>query len=127
MVTTLFPSSKGTTADHVVVPVAAPEAPLEVDHATEVTPTLSEAVPETLIESEYVSTIVDPGDVIVSDGGVSSGVPGVGAGVGVGSGAGVGVGVGVGAGVGVGVGVGVGAGVGVTGGCAADERAPYSA
>jgi hypothetical protein len=50
--TTLFPSSNGIIADQLFVPVAMPEFPFEVDQLTEVTPTLSDAVPEMVIEEE---------------------------------------------------------------------------
>jgi hypothetical protein len=60
-----------------VVPDATPELPLDVLQVTETTPTLSEAVPETLMEDEYAETMVEPGDTIVSDGGTVS-VPPVG-------------------------------------------------
>ena len=139
IVTTLLPTSRGTVADHCVVPVAVPEPPVEVLHATAVTPTLSLAVPLTAMEAEEVATIVNPGETILSDGGVVFPLVGVGAGAGTGAGAGVGTGVGAGigttgvgtTGVGVtGVGVGVGTtGIGVTGvgatGCA--TAGPYSA
>jgi hypothetical protein len=70
------------------VPLAVPDTPLELDHVTEATPTLSCAVPWTTNEVSEVETLVLAGDKIVIDGGVVSG-PGVGV-------AGVGVGVGFG-------------------------------
>lgn len=70
------------------VPLAVPDAPLELAHVTEATPTLSCAVPWTTNEVSEVETLVLAGDKIVIDGGVVSG-PGVGV-------MGVGVGVGVG-------------------------------
>ena len=45
MVTTLVPVNSVTTADQLVVPVAAPESPFEVDQVTLATATLSLAVP----------------------------------------------------------------------------------
>jgi len=93
------------------VPEAVPEYPVEVVHFTAATLTLSLAVPLTAMEVEDVATIVNPGERILSDGGVVSPVGGVGAGVGVG----VGVGTGVGTTGTTGVGTGVGAGIGTVG------------
>jgi hypothetical protein len=70
------------------VPLAVPDTPLELDHVTEATPTLSCAVPWTTNEVSEVDTLVLAGNKIVIDGGVVSG-PSVGT-------AGVGVGVGFG-------------------------------
>jgi|HubBroStandDraft_4_1064222.scaffolds.fasta_scaffold1280916_1 hypothetical protein len=68
------------------VPLAVPDTPLELDHVTEATPTLSCAVPWTTNEISEVETLMLAGDRIVIDGGVVSG-PSVGiAGVGVGVG-----------------------------------------
>lgn len=97
----LFPTSSGTLADQFVVPEAVPESPKDVDHFTDVTPTLSLAVPLTVKLAEEVETTVDPGDVMFSDGGVLSG-PGLAGGAGVGAGGGVGAGFGVGVGIGAG-------------------------
>ena len=72
MVTTLLPTSSGTLADHLLVPEAVPEYPVELVHFTAATPTLSLAVPLTAMEEEDVATMVDPGETIVSDGGVVS-------------------------------------------------------
>ena len=72
MVTTLLPTSSGTLADHLLVPEAVPEYPVELVHFTAATPTLSLAVPLTVMEEEDVATMVDPGETIVSDGGVVS-------------------------------------------------------
>ena len=72
MVTTLLPTSSGTLADHLLVPEAVPEYPVEVVHFTAATPTLSLAVPLNAMEAEDVATIVTPGEMIVSDGGVVS-------------------------------------------------------
>ena len=98
-------------ADQEAVPAATPALPVELVHLTAVTATLSLAVPLMAMVDALVDTMVNPGDVICSEGGVVSAFAG-GAGVGVGAGAGVGVGAGVGAGVGVGGGVGAGAGAG---------------
>ena len=43
--TTFVPVNRVTTADQLVVPVAAPESPFEVDQVTLATATLSLAVP----------------------------------------------------------------------------------
>ena len=107
-------------ADHDTVPAATPASPVEVVHLTEVTPTLSLAIPLTVIDEALVETIVNPGDRICSEGAVVSPPGGGGAGVGVGVGAGGGAGVGTGAGGGGVVGVGAGVGVGA-------ELLPYSA
>ena len=110
MVTTLVPTRSGTLADHLAVPAAVPEYPFEVVHFTATTPTLSLAVPLTAMEAEDVATIVNPGERILSDGGVVSPLRGAGAGVGVGVGVGVGTtgttGVGTTGTTGVGTGVG---------------------
>ena len=109
-VITFVPTNNGMFADQDVVPDAAPESPVELVHLTAATPTLSLATPLTVAVAALVETIVNPGDLICSDGGVVSLEPVGGVGpVGVGAGVGAGVG-GVGAGVGAGVGVGVGAG-----------------
>ena len=55
------------------VPLAVPDTPLELDHVTEATPTLSCAVPWTTKELSEVETLVLAGDKIVMDGGVVSG------------------------------------------------------
>jgi hypothetical protein len=95
-VITLVPVSSGTVAFQALVPLAIPESPVELAHLTEVTPTLSEAVPLKTRLDAVVETIVDPGEPIVNDGGVVSAPPGGGLGVGGGSGVGVGVGTGTG-------------------------------
>ena len=59
------------------VPVAVPDPPLELNHVTAATPTLSCAVPRTISELSEVDTLFVAGDRIVSDGGVVS-VPGIG-------------------------------------------------
>jgi hypothetical protein len=53
-----------------VVPEAVPEPPVEVVHCTDVTPRLSAAVPVTVSEAAEVLTMVEPGEVICSEGGV---------------------------------------------------------
>ena len=72
MVTTLLPTRSGTLADQLRVPEAVPEYPVELLHFTAATPTLSLAVPLTAMEAEDVATMVDPGETILSDGGVVS-------------------------------------------------------
>jgi hypothetical protein len=92
-------------ADQDAVPAATPAPPVELVHLTAVTATLSLAVPPIAMAAAVVEVMVNPGDLICSEGGVVS--PGVGgAGVGVGAGGGVGVGVGGGGRVGGRVGVG---------------------
>jgi hypothetical protein len=59
------------------VPVAVPDPPLELNHVTAATPTLSWAVPRTTNELSEVDTLLVAGERIVRDGGVVS-VPGVG-------------------------------------------------
>lgn len=56
-----------------VVPLAVPDPPVELDHVTLATPTLSLALPLTTIELELVTTLVLGGDRMVNDGGVVSG------------------------------------------------------
>ena len=75
----LLPTSSGMAAAvQPVVPVAVPEAPPDVDHFTETTPTLSAAVPLHVMTAADVATMVNAGDVIFSEGGTVSGVPGAG-------------------------------------------------
>jgi hypothetical protein len=69
-----------------VVPLAAPDAPVELDQVTCATPTLSLAVPLTWIEPADVETLGFEGDRIVSKGGVVPGGSGVGFGAGGGAG-----------------------------------------
>ena len=76
MVTTLLPTRSGTLADQLRVPEAVPEYPVELLHFTAATPTLSLAVPLTAMEAEDVATIVNPGERILSDGGVLSALVG---------------------------------------------------
>ena len=72
MVTVLVPTSSDTTADQVLVPAAVPEAPVDVDQRTAVTPTLSEAVPAIVIEAVFTEMMLVPDEVIWIDGGVLS-------------------------------------------------------
>ncbi len=57
-----------------VEPVAEPLAPADVDHTTDVTPTLSLAFPRTTIESELLVDVAVAGEVMVMDGAVVSAV-----------------------------------------------------
>ena len=52
------PTSSGTVADQAVVPEAMPEAPVDTDHVTDATLTLSLAVPLTTSDARVVDTIV---------------------------------------------------------------------
>ena len=115
MVIALLPTSSGTVADHLVVPEAVPEYPVELVHFTAATPTLSLAVPLIAMEAEEVDTIVNPGATILSDGGVVSPLVG-----GVAAGGCTG---------GVAAGGAAGGSAGVVGGGAAGDAltAPYSA
>ena len=101
--TTLSPTSRGTTADQAVVPLAVPELPVDVDHRTAVTPTLSEALPAMEMLGDKAEAILEPGVVMDRDVGVVSLPPERGVGGGAGGAAGVWLG---------------GAGTGVEGGCA---------
>ncbi len=67
-VITLVPTSNGIRADQAAEPEACPEEPVEADQVTAVTPTLSAALPEIVIEADEVETIVEPGDTIRSVG-----------------------------------------------------------
>jgi hypothetical protein len=71
-VTTFEPTSSGIDVDQLVVPLAVPDCPIFVDHATDVTPTLSLAVPPNAIVADVVEIVVPPGDEIVNVGGVVS-------------------------------------------------------
>ncbi len=62
----------------VAPPLAVPDPPVELVHVTLVTPTLSLVVPLSTIVLSDVETVVAPGEVMVSDGAVASGVPGCG-------------------------------------------------
>lgn len=79
----LIPTYSGIgPVDHWFVPLATPEAPVEFSHVTLATPTLSLAVPVTVIEVAEVATVVIVGNRIVIDGGtVSDPAPGVAGGV----------------------------------------------
>lgn len=72
MVTVLEPTRRGIDADQLAVPLAVPDCPMFVDHVTEVTPTLSVAVPLNEIAVAVVETVVPPGAEMVSVGGVVS-------------------------------------------------------
>ena len=124
MVITLLPTSSGTVADHFVVPEAVPESPVESIHFTAATPTLSLAVPLTAMDAEDVATMVNPGETILSDGGVVSPLVGGGTGVGAGTGAGTG---GVTTGGTTGGGAGGCTGVVVGGDAGGATAGPYSA
>jgi hypothetical protein len=71
-VTTFEPTSNGTDADQLPVPLAVPDCPMFVDQVTDVTPTLSLAVPLNSIVADDVETAVPPGAAIVKVGGVVS-------------------------------------------------------
>src|SRR5205823_174342 len=107
---------RGTVADQCAVPEAMPASPPDVVHFTAATPVLSLAAPPMARVAAVVETMLVPGEVTLSDGGVVSdrglagGVVGGGTGVGAGGGTGVGAGGGTGVGAGGGTGVGVGAG-----------------
>jgi len=72
IVTTFEPTSNGIDDDQFVVPLAVPDCPMFVDHLTDVTPTLSLAVPLNAIKAEEVDAVVAPGDATVTVGGVVS-------------------------------------------------------
>ena len=59
-----------------VVPVAVPDAPVELLQVICLTPTLSLAVPLTTIELAEVESVELAGEMTVKDGGVVSGLPG---------------------------------------------------
>ena len=77
-VTIFVPTSSGTLADQFAVPDASPELPTEVLQLTAVTPALSLATPLNTMLADCVETIVEPGERMVSDGGVVSGAVPVG-------------------------------------------------
>lgn len=89
-------------ADQDALPAAIPASPVEVVHLTAVTATLSLAIPLMAMRELDVEVMVNAGDLIWSDGDVTSPVFGGGAGAGVGDCGGVGAGVGAGVGLGVG-------------------------
>ena len=64
----LVPTSSGTSAVQLVVPVAVPDLPVEVVHVTLTTPMLSLAVPVSLMLAAEVSTLVAAGLVILMSG-----------------------------------------------------------
>ena len=55
-----------------MVPLAVPDCPIFVDQMTDVTPTLSLAIPANEIVADEVEIVVAPGDEIVNVGGVAS-------------------------------------------------------
>ena len=73
-----------------VVPAAVPDDPVELDHVTFATPTLSDAVPLTTMVLADVYRVLLAGDSTVNEGGVVSDPPGGGAGAGFGAGGGAG-------------------------------------
>jgi len=68
VVTRFEPINRGIDADQFVVPVAVPDCPKFVDHTTDVTPTLSLAVPLNAIVGDEVEIELAPGTAIVKDG-----------------------------------------------------------
>ena len=78
----LVPTSRGTLADQAVVPDAMPEDPVELLHLTELTATLSLALPAMASDETVVELMVNPGESIDSVGATVS-VAGVGVGFGV--------------------------------------------
>ena len=54
------------------VPLAVPEPPVELDHVTSATLTLSRAVPLTTMEPAEVETLFMDGEMMERDGGVES-------------------------------------------------------
>jgi len=69
----LMPTSNGMAETlHCWVPVASPDAPVELDQVTNVT--LAVAVPLNAMAAADVETMVIPGEVTVSDGGPEGGV-----------------------------------------------------
>jgi hypothetical protein len=73
IVIVFVPTSRGIGGVfQVVVPVAVPEPPVELVHVTEVTPTLSDAVPEKTMVAEDATTLVLAGERMARVGGVVS-------------------------------------------------------
>ena len=66
------PINTGTVTLQAVAPVAVPEPPKLLAQVIRWTPTLSLAVPLMRMEARAVETVVAPGDVIASVGGVVS-------------------------------------------------------
>jgi len=73
----LVPVKRGIAALHAVVPDAEPVLPVETDHFTPATPTLSAATPVNVIVAAEVATIVKPGHTICNVGDVVSAVGGL--------------------------------------------------
>src|SRR5690242_19865552 len=94
MMTTLVPTSNGTCADHLAVPEALPEEPVEFVQVTAVMPTLSAAVPLTATDDADVEIMLNAGLRICragrvrSESGTRGGTGGAGAGSGGGAGGG---------------------------------------
>jgi hypothetical protein len=80
MVMAFEPVKRGTLTLQAVVPVAVPAPPKLLAQVIRWTPTLSLAVPLMRTEASAVETVVAPGEVIASVGGVVSGVLGGGVG-----------------------------------------------
>ena len=94
---------------------------------TATTPVVSDAVPLMVIDESNVETILEPGQLMASAGGVRSGFPGAGWGAAGGEGGcGAGVGVGGEAGEAGGVAGGCGGVAGGAGGSDVVERTPYN-
>lgn len=81
MVMAFEPVNRGTATLQEVVPVAVPEPPKLLAHVIRWTPRLSVAVPLMRIAAKAVETVVPPGEVTASEGGVVSAVLGGVAGV----------------------------------------------
>ena len=73
MVIRFVPTSSGISGvAHCVVPVAAPDTPVELLHVTLVTATLSDAVPENTMLAAVVDTFVLEGELTLNEGAVVS-------------------------------------------------------
>ena len=68
----LDPTNSGTVMDQFEVPVAVPEPPKLFAQPTDVTPTLSDAVPLMGIAARVVAKVVPAGDVMTREGAVVS-------------------------------------------------------
>ena len=72
----VVPTYSGTgPVDQSLVPVATPDAPVDDDQVTPVTPTLSRAVPLITMDFADVATVVIAGERMVMDGGTVSAAP----------------------------------------------------
>ena len=76
----MVPTRRGTLADQAVVPAAIPDDPVELVHLTEVTATLSLALPAMAMDEAVVELMVNPGESIDSVGATVSVAGGVGVG-----------------------------------------------